>query len=251
MKELLNKIHHADCLEFMKQLPDKCVDLILCDLPYGITGCSWDSVIPFEDLWEQYNRIIKDKSAIILTASQPFTTKLISSNYKSFKFCWYWQKSKGANIGTTSFMPLKIIEDICIFGKGKLKYNPQKNKLVKPRIADFRSSKNNKSDSVTIDKDLNIVKTYDESTPINLIYASTDGDGRIHPTQKPVKLFEYLILTYSNEGDIVLDNCSGSGTTALACHNTDRQFICIEKDADYHAASVERLEQHKRQLRLL
>jgi len=251
MKELLNKIHHADCLEFMKGLPDKCIDLVLCDLPYGTTSNEWDAVIPFNELWLQYNRLIKDNSAIILTCSQPFTTELISSNKTMFKFCWYWEKAKGANIGTTSFMPLKIIEEIAIFGNGKLKYNPQKIKLMRPYTRDFRGNKETVSKSANIQKRLDEVKTYNESTPVNLIYSAVDADGRIHPTQKPIKLFEYLILTYSDKNNVVLDNCSGSGTTALACHNTDRNFICIEKDADYHAASVKRLEQHQRQLRLL
>ena len=223
----------GDCLDLLPRIPDKSIDMILTDLPYGTTACSWDTVIPFEPLWEQYKRIIKDNGAIVLTASQPFTSALIMSNIEMFKYCWYWQKSKGANFSQTGFQPLKVIEDICIFSKSactyvknmkNMVYNPQKITMRKPYKRNFE---NNIRDSLTAPlrnaKLKEIEYTY--KTPINVFYSSTDGDGRVHPTQKPVALFEYLIKTYTKEGDTVHDSCLGSGTTLEACMNTNRNCI--------------------------
>jgi len=234
----------------MAGIPDGSVDMILCDLPYGITACKWDSVIPFEPLWAHYKRVIKRNGAIVLTASQPFTTALISSNMAMFKYCWYWEKAKGANFALTGYQPLKVVEDIAVFSSGAstftkngsgMAYNPQKVPLEKPYTRNFL---NNKRDSLTApleNSKLDEIR-YTHSSPRSLIYSATDGDRRVHPTQKPVTLMEYLIRTYTNEGETVLDNCMGSGTTGVACTNTGREFIGIEKDAAYFAIAKARIE---------
>jgi site-specific DNA-methyltransferase (adenine-specific) len=235
----------------MAELAPASVDLILCDLPYGTTDCKWDSVIPFAPLWEQYRRIAKPNAAIVLTASQPFTTKLIASNLPMFKYCWYWEKPKGANFALTGFQPLKVIEDIVVFSEGastftkngnNMTYNAQKIPLAKPYKRDFTNNKRGTESLVVRGRGLDKAE-YTHATPRNLLYASTDGDKRVHPTQKPVALMEYLIRTYTNEGDTVLDNCMGSGTTGVACANTGRKFIGIERDPGYFAIARKRIEE--------
>ena len=245
-------IYHGDCLDIMPTLADKSVDMILCDLPYGTTACKWDTVIPFEPLWAQYKRLIKNNGAIVLTASQPFTSALVMSNPAMFKYCWYWEKSKGANFAMTGFQPLKVIEDILVFsfsactytknGNG-MKYFPQKVLLEKPYTRSFLNNKRDSPSSPLRNSKLDEIH-YTHSSPRNLLYAGTDGDGRVHPTQKPVALFEYLIRTYTNEGDTVLDNCAGSGTTGVACLNTNRKFILIEKDPTYCEIIRNRIANH-------
>jgi site-specific DNA-methyltransferase (adenine-specific) len=235
-------LRHGDCLELMRDLPDASVDMILCDLPYGTTACKWDTVIPFDALWAEYRRVAKPRSAIVLTAAQPFTSRLISSNYPMFKYCWYWEKAKGANFALTGFQPLKVIEDVVVFSDGAstftknesgMTYNPQKIALEKPYKRDFTKNPGLGTETLIVSgKGLDQAK-YTHATPRNLLYASTDGDKRVHPTQKPVALMEYLIRTYTNEGDMVLDNCMGSGTTGVACANTGRRFIGMEMDAVY------------------
>jgi DNA modification methylase len=232
----------GDCLERMKEIPDGSVDMILCDLPYGTTACKWDTIIPFEPLWEQYKRIITPYGAIVLTGSQPFTTAVISSNIAMFKYCWYWEKPKGPNFALTGFQPLKVIEEIIVFSKGAstftkngngMKYNPQKTPLEKPYKRDFTKNPSRKTQTLVVPgKGLDSAE-YTHATPRNLLYASTDGDKRVHPTQKPVALMEYLIRTYTNEGETVLDNTMGSGTTGVACVNTNRNFVGIEMDDTY------------------
>ena len=235
----------------MQTLPDNSVDMILCDLPYGTTSCKWDSIIPFETLWSQYLRLIKRNGAIVLFASQPFTTKLISSNMKMFKYCWYWEKSKGGNFALSGFQPLKVIEDIVVFSRGactytktrnNIPYFPQKIKLEKSRKVDFSNNPTRyNSEAITFKSKKYEIKEFTHSCPRNLLYASTDVDGRQHPTQKPVALCEYLIRTYTNEDEIVLDNCMGSGTTGVACKISNRQFIGIEKDSNYYKIAQERI----------
>jgi DNA modification methylase len=258
-KEIGNAVlYRADCLEVMQQIKTGSVDIILCDLPYGITECKWDSVIPFEQLWEHYKRVIKKNGAIVLTASQPFTTALISSNLRMFKYCWVWEKSRGANFSLTGFQPLKVTEDIVVFSDGactftkngsNMPYYPQKTKLEKPVKRENRGDRI-VSGSVGLRKNRLTERTYSHSTPRSLLYASTDKDGRVHPTQKPVALMEYLIRTYTKEGETVLDNCMGSGTTGVACVNTDRNFIGIEKEQKYFDISCERIETAQRQQKL-
>ena len=232
----LNKIYNEDCLEGMKKIPDKSIDMILCDLPYGTTACKWDTIIPFEPLWEQYERVIKDNGAIVLTASQPFTTKLIESNIDLFRNCWVWNKKISGNPLLAKHQPLKVHEDICVFSKKRHNYYPQMRKGKMRKKGGGRSK--------LFDMEMS-AKYSDEYYPISIIEFSNAKRG-VHPTQKPVALFEYLIKTYTNEGETVLDNCMGSGTTAIACINTNRNYIGFELDEGYYKASLERIEEHKK-----
>ena len=247
--DFINKVILGDCLDVMSFIPDKSVDLILCDLPYETIACKWDIIVPFKPLWDQYKRIIKNNCAIALTASQPFTTKLIYSNFSGFKYIWYWNKDRGGNFSIAKYQPLRVIENICIFGKGTIKYNPQmeiaeKAKIGPPSIV-FKqkdATQGMASGLFKVSANRNEMLRY----PKNLInIKSTEKEcnnaNRVHPTQKPVKLFEYLIKTYTNEGDLVLDNCIGSGTTAIACLNTNRNYIGIEKEQKYYDICLNRL----------
>ena len=238
MEKYLNKIIQGDCLEVMKQIDDKSIDMILCDLPYGTTACKWDTIIPFEPLWEQYKRIIKDNGAIVLTASQPFTSALVMSNVKMFRYAWVWEKDKGANFLQANFQPLKTHEDVLVFAYGKTKYNPIK--TINPR----KQSETNSLQKSQARKDAGLNVKYfkssssyekDKLLPRSVQYFSRDIPigGTLHPTQKPVALFEYLIKTYTNEGDLILDNCAGSGTTGIAARNLNRNYILIEKEQEY------------------
>lgn len=212
-----------DCLEAMKDIPDGSVDMILTDPPYGTTACKWDSIIPLEPMWEQLKRIIKPNGAIVMTASQPFTTTLISSNMKMFKYCWVWKKSKPTGHLNAKKQPLKTYEDVVLFYSKQCTYNPQgikpTNKLV---------SRTNRGNYGECSKTTRQTVT---NYPRNIVeFPSIDG---IHQTQKPVALMEYLIKTYTNQGETVLDFTMGSGTTGVACKNLDRDFIGIELDKDY------------------
>ena len=239
----VNQIYNEDCLEGMKRIEDKSIDMILCDLPYGTTACKWDSIIPFNELWEQYERIIKDNGAIVLTASQPFTTELIHSNLKLFKYCWVWNKKKAGNIFLAKYQPMKIHEDIVVFSKKTHKYNPIKT----PRDKIKRSKNYGTGEAMGGDrKKEDKVYEYTDKNPVSIIEVSNAVQkGKIHPTQKPVELFEYLIKTYTDEEDIVLDNCMGSGTTAIACINTNRNYIGFELDTTYYNLANERIQKHK------
>ena len=255
----INKIYNADCLELMKEIPDNSIDCIICDLPYGTTLCDFDKkIIPFEPLWKQYKRIIKPNRAIVLFGQQPFTTFLISSNLEMWKYNWIWEKENGTNILNSHYQPLKVTEDICIFGTGATSNSPNENMIYNHQFSEGKpyicKSGNQKSNTVVAGHGSRnvggfITENEGKRYPKNLIRFNRDKE-KIHPTQKPVALLEYLIKTYSNENDLILDNCSGSGTTAVACHNLKRRFICIEKDYDYWKASVERLENAQAQLRL-
>ena len=215
----------GDCLEKMKDIPDKSIDMILCDLPYGTTACKWDTVIPFEPMWEQYNRIIKDNCAIVLTASQPFTSALVMSNIKMFKYEWVWNKKQSGSFLLAKYKPLKITESVLIFSNGTTKYIPQ---MITGNMRKKGGAKNVKSNLYSFTD--TPIKYNDKYYPTNLIeFSLADKRNRLHPTQKPVALFEYLIKTYTNEGDTVLDNCAGSFTTAIAAENTKRNWICIEQ----------------------
>jgi len=248
ISEYLNKIHNAECLSFMSGFPDKSVDMILCDLPYGTTACKWDTVIPFEPLWEQYNRIIKDNGAIVLTATQPFTSVLVCSQIDKFKVEWIWKKNAGSNFAQTKYQPMKEHESVLIFGKQRTVYNP----IMQPRSEAGQKMIKNKIKSKASNGDdvyNGANKGYDNSNrDVDLRVPSSvqlfNRERGLHPTQKPVALFEYLIKTYTNEGEIVLDNCSGSGTTAVACMNTKRQFICCELDPTYYEISNKRIYEH-------
>ena len=231
----------GDCLELMKDIPDGSIDLILCDLPYGTTACKWDTVIPFEPLWKQYRRISKANAAIVLTASQPFTSALITSNYKSFKYCWVWEKSRFANQMLAKIQPLKIHEDVVVFSSGKPVYNPQG--IIEINKVTRQGSK------ITENNGGGVRSTSYIQTHTNYLRSilRVESEGKtIHSTQKPVALMEYLIRTYTNEGDTVLDNCMGSGTTGVACMNTNRNFIGIELDENYFNIAKERIENARR-----
>lgn len=323
-----NKIHQGDCLEIMKNIPDKSVDLILCDLPYGTTACSWDEIIPLEQLWYEYKRIIRNNGFIILTASQPFTTKLIMSNIQDFSHEWIWEKEQGANPLLANIMPMKNFENVIVFYNEYKKYDYEfKNPLRDYSKKLFTLINKSKKDLfeemgnqgichfmristiqfsipteetynqllelynlkelewiLTFNKLKEINKRFDktlpdypriynpqktkgkrytsgkgylehlgftkaggtiseERYPTSIIRFNTDKSKSKHPTQKPVALFEYLIKTYSNEGDLVLDNCAGSGTTGVACINTNRRFILIEKEEKYCDIANKRLQQ--------
>ncbi len=237
----LNKIYNEDCLEGMKRIPDKSVDMILCDLPYGTTANKWDSIIPLVPLWEQYERIIKDRGAIVLTATQPFTTKLISSNMDLFKYTWVWNKKKSGNFMLAKYQPMKIHEDIVVFSKETHNYYPIKTPRKK-----IKESKNyGFGDNFGNSKNDGLTRTYTHRNPQSIIeFSNASQKGKQHPTQKPVPLFEYLIKTYTNEGETVLDNCMGSGTTAIAAINTNRNFIGFELDETYHTVANERIANH-------
>ena len=240
----LNKIYNMDCLEGMKLIDDKSIDMILCDLPYGTTACKWDTIIPFEPLWEQYERIIKDNGAIVLFGSQPFTSALVMSNLKLFRYELIWQKTLATNFMLVKKQPAKKHENILVFYKKQPTYNPQmeigKPYKDKPRKRTVGIHGN----AETIKKAIN-----NEGTryPSSVQLFSNGNNGNVHPTQKPVALFEYLIKTYTNEGETVLDNCMGSGTTAIACINTNRNYIGFEIDPYYYEAAQERIRIHMQQ----
>ena len=238
----LNRIYNEDCLEGMKRIPDGSVDMILCDLPYGTTASKWDEIIPFELLWRQYDRVIKNNGAIVLTASQPFTTKLIMSKSDWFRYTWVWDKKKAGNIFLAKKQPMKVHEDIVVFSKKPHFYNPQM--VKRDKVKKSKNYGTGESFGGTREKE-DKVYTYTHTYPKSIIEISNARQkGKVHPTQKPVELFEYLIKTYANEGETVLDNCMGSGTTAIACMNTERNFIGFELDKTYYEKSLERIKNH-------
>jgi len=226
----------GDCLELMKDIPDGSVDMILCDLPYGTTACKWDTVIPFEPLWKQYWRVAKPNAAIVLTASQPFTTALISSQIKHFKYEWIWDRvNHYTGALNSNFMPMKRHENVCVFVK---KHKPTYNKQMrdgKPYVAKQTKGHGEHTVYGNDRKGHTTINTGDRN-PCSIVEIKGDNklESGLHPTQKPVALFEYLIKTYTNEGETVLDNCAGSGTTAVAAENTNRKWICIEQLPEYY-----------------
>lgn len=260
----------GDCLELMKDIPDGSVDMILADLPYGTTNNAWDEIIPFDPLWEQYGRVIKDNGAIVLTASQPFTSKLVNSKIEWFKHEWIWEKQRASNFMRANHEPLKYHENILVFSKGTLNINPQRYKVLeineimdmtKKEIEGMMKSKDydrfGKVDRRKTVRDpdenkkhlgseIKRVRNADDGfrNPKSVLKINNKLHGNIHPTQKPVPLFEYLIKTYTNEGDTVLDNTMGSGTTGIACKNLNRNFVGMELDENYFNMAKERIENH-------
>lgn len=241
----LNRIYQRDCLEGMALLPDKSIDMILCDLPYGTTACAWDTVIPFEPLWEQYSRIIKEHGAIVLTASQPFTTVLINSKFEWFKYCWVWEKSVSGDVFNAKNKPLKRHEDICVFSSGttangskrRMPYNPQGLREINKQV------KNTETTRAFFAPRPSHQDTYTQKfTNYPNSVLKYNNDRGLHPTQKPVDLFAYLIKTYTSEGEIVLDNCMGSGTTAVAAVRTGRNFVGFERESEYVEIANKRLD---------
>ena len=250
MSECKKEILLGDCLELMKDIPNGSIDMILADLPYGTTACKWDSIIPFEPLWEQYYRITKPNAAIVLFSTQPFTTALISSNMKDFRYSLIWDKIRAAGFLNANRMPLKQHEDINVFYKAQPTYNPQKyidkpydktkyngNKLDKNVLGAYTSQSS---------------KNEGERFPKSILTFSQNWrrQDQVHPTQKPIDLMEWIIKTYTNEGETVLDNVIGSGTTAIACINTNRNFIGFENNGEYFDIAEKRINQHKQQIRM-
>lgn len=235
----LNKIYNMDCLEGMKRIDDKSIDMLLCDLPYGTTQCKWDTIIPFDELWKQYNRIIKDNGAIVLFGSEPFSSHLRLSNLKMFKYDWIWDKVKGTGFLNAKRQPMRNHEIISVFYKKQCLYNPQKTTGHK-----LKQSYRRKELQTEVYGEMKNDYYYEstERYPRSIQIFSTDTqNSSLHPTQKPVALCEYLIKTYTNEDEIVLDNCIGSGTTAVACINTNRKYIGFELDENYYNIATERI----------
>ena len=242
-----NTLVNADCLEAMKYIADKSIDMVLCDLPYGqlgTTACKWDTIIPFDKLWEQYERIIKPNGAIVLTAQQPFTSALVMSNPKIYKYDWYWKKSKPVGFANAKKMPLKDVETISIFYKSLPTYNPQG--IEKCNRVISNSTKKIKQNNITaINGGAFKTDTFiQEFTNYPRQIIEVGVEQGLHPTQKPTELFEYLIKTYTNEGEKVLDNCMGSGSTGVACVNLNRSFIGIEMDDKYFEIASKRINDH-------
>lgn len=225
-------LYNGDCLEIMKDIPDKSIDMILCDLPYGTTACKWDIIIPFEPLWEQYKRVIKDNGAIVLFGSEPFSTELRHSNLKWYRYDWVWNKKIAGNPFIAKYQPLKTFENIMVFSNKKVRYFPQ---MVKRKMRKKGGGKSKLFD-VTCTETIN-----DLYYPTAILEFSNSNRKQVHPTQKPVALLEYLVRTYTNEDDLVLDNCMGSGSTGVACVNTRRSFIGIELDPGYFKIAEERI----------
>src|SRR3990167_9507803 len=249
----INKVYLGDCLSIMPSIPDKSIDMILCDLPYGVTACKWDIIIPLEPLWTQYKRIIKDRGAIVLTASQPFTSVLVMSNLKWFKYEWIWAKSKAVGFPNAKNKPMNKHESVLVFSQGdcanrchlRMVYNPQGLIEVNKIVNGIKSCPGDVGGHgfARPSHQKEHIQQY-TNFPNSLLVIPNEGDTK-HPTQKPVALFEYLIKTYTNEGDLVLDNCAGSGTTGVACRNLNRNYILIEKEPEYYEIILKRLNERR------
>jgi len=229
------KAFNEDCFEVMKEMPDVCVDMLFADLPYGTTACKWDTVIPFERLWPEFNRICKPNAAMVFTASQPFTSALVMSNVKNFKYCWVWDKKKGGNIMNLKSQPYKTHEDICVFSQKPHSYQPimidQKERTGKTYSKGEANGVLNYGDE----------RTYKQKYPKSILEVSNANQkDRLHPTQKPVALLEYLIKTYSNEGELIFDPTAGSLTTGVAAENLNRRWIVCEQLEEYFTKGIAR-----------
>ncbi len=239
----INEIYLGDCLELMpKHVEDKSIDIIFCDLPYGTTQCKWDSVIDLDKLWKEYKRVIKDNGAIVLFASQPFTSILVSSNLKMFKYSFTWDKITKTNHLNAKKQPLRQVEDICVFYKKQPTYNPQG--LIKCEVSNFRPNhfKYKKGDKVYGEQKEHSNKSSYTNYPSNLLQYSNGNHNSLHPTQKPLSLIEYMIKTYTNEGDLILDNTCGSGTTGLGAKKLNRNYIMMEQDPKYYEIACKRVQ---------
>lgn len=234
------KLYKGDCLEVMDNISNKSIDMILADLPYGTTNCKWDVVIPFDKLWEQYNRIIKDNGAIVLFGSEPFGSVLRMSNIKNYKYDWYWRKEKGKGHLNAKKMPLKSVETISVFYKKLPIYNPQMTVGEPYKKINCNKNSLNKGVYGTVASSWDSYNNGERYPKTDLYFKSVQRT--FHPTQKPIELLEYLIKTYTNEGDLVLDNCMGSGSCGVATLNTNRKFIGIELDDKYFNIAKERME---------
>jgi site-specific DNA-methyltransferase (adenine-specific) len=252
----LNNIYLGDCLELMIEIPDKSIDMVLCDLPYGTTKCKWDVIIPLDKLWEQYKRIIKDNGVILLFAQTPFDKVLGYSNLEWLKYEWIWEKTQATGFLNAKKMPMKAHENILVFYKNPPTYNPQKTTGHNPMNS--YTKKPEVQNKTTLYGEMNrVIKgggdtdRYPRSVQVfSSDKQKTKSSGFIHPTQKPVGLLEYLIKTYTNESDVVLDNAAGSSSTAIACLNTNRNWIMMENDKSYYELSLKRIESQKKLLSL-
>lgn len=251
------KLLKGDCLEVMKSIPDKSIDAIITDPPYGTTACKWDSVIPFDLMWEQLNRIIKSNKAIVLFSSQPFTSALVMSNPKMFKYEWIWEKDNGTNFASVKYQPFRVVENILVFGDFPITYTPKETKCFNPQMEIGKpytcKSGNQTNDSAIIRQGSRenmssyLTENKGERYPRNIIKINRDKN-KVHPTQKPIALLEYLIKTYTNENETVLDFTMGSGTTGVACQNTNRNFIGIEMDNNYFEIAEKRIKENELKL---
>ena len=244
-------LFNDDCLKVLPTIPDKSIDLILTDPPYGTTACSWDSMIPFDLMWNELNRIIKDNKAIVLFGAEPFSSNLRMSNIKNYKYDWIWEKDNGTNFASVKYQPFRVSENIIIFGKFPITYTPKNIKCYNPQMTSGKPYKTisgkQKNESAIIRKgsreNMSNYETINngERYPRNIIKFNRDKN-KIHPTQKPIALLEYLIKTYTNENETVLDFTMGSGSTGVACKNTNRDFIGIELDQEYFKIAKQRIE---------
>lgn len=240
------KLLMGDCLELMAELPAQSVDLILCDLPYGTTACPWDSIISFDALWAAYRRVLKPNGAAALTCAQPFTSALIASNMKDFAYCWYWNKSKVTGFANAKKQPLRCVEEVAIFYDRPPTYNPQGLVPFGRVVNKGRSAGGGTVQGETVGNGKGALRSGADylqewtNYPRQVLEVASEGKT-LHPTQKPVALMEYLIRTYTNEGDMVLDNTMGSGTTGVAARNTGRRFIGMERDPKYFAIAWDRV----------
>lgn len=229
------QLYNGDCLEVMKDIPDGSVDMVLCDLPYGTTQNKWDVIIPFDKLWEQYNRVTKANGAFVLNCQQPFTSKLIFSNEKNFKYCWIWNKKQCSGFLNAKKQPLRNCEEIAVFYRKQCTYNP----IMRKGKKQLKSTGGNSNNYNDFTYKPHISEDYYPTTLLTIPLQRFKGG---HPTQKPVALCEYFVKTYTIEGETVLDNCMGSGSTGVACVNTGRNFIGIELDEQYFRVAQERIE---------
>ena len=241
MENYINHIFNRDCIAGMTMYPDKSIDMILSDLPYGITDCYWDSLLPFPELWKQYLRIIKDNGAIVLTSAQPFTTRLISSQPRLFQYCWYWYKNIPTGFAFAKKQPLRCIKEVCVFYKHAPTYNPQG--II---VLDKPVHRRGKHQTARGDSAYKMDGSLSHDTETRIVHyprqlLEIKCERGLHPTQKPVALFEYLIRTYTNPGELVLDSCMGSGTTAVACIRSGRKYTGFEMDKKYYQAALKRI----------
>lgn len=243
-----SNIFHGDCLELMKEIPNGSIDMILCDLPYGTTSCKWDTVIPFEPLWKEYKRIIKSNGAIALFGSQPFSSLLVAGNLKMYKHEWIWIKNRGSNFANTIREPMKEHESIFIFSEGKWTYNKQMQERTGGGLNRSKYDvEHNNQNREAYRKFEGRKKHKISKLRVPSSHQKFNTEVGLHPTQKPIALLEYLIRTYTNEGETVLDNCMGSGSTGIACINTNRRFIGIEKEKKYFDIATKRINEHTQQ----
>lgn len=232
----------GDCLELMKDIPDGSIDMILCDLPYGTTQNKWDTIIPFEPLWEQYKRVIKQNGALLLFSQQPFTSHLVNSNISWFRYEWIWQKTHPKGHLNAKKMPMRAHENVVVFYKKLPTYNPQKTTGHKRKVARSTYTRADEGNSCYGKEMRDTIYDSTERYPLDVqLFSNADQSNKLHPTQKPLSIMEYFVKTYTNAGDTVLDNCMGSGTTGVACVNTGRNFIGMELEQEYFDIASKRI----------